>query len=155
MKLSVKKGDFVKIIAGADKGKTAQIVAVDTDKGRVVVDGKDVGQLKKAKKARKANDASGLININKSVDASNVMPICAACGKAVRVKHAEVDGKKVRVCGKCGAVLETKKKEEKKAKATVRKRTKKAEAAVEAPVVEAPVEAVAEAPVSEDATVSE
>ncbi len=126
MKLSVKKGDYVKIIAGSDKGKTAQIIAVDLDKGRVTVEGKDVGQVKKAVKARKASDKSGIINMPKTVDASNVMPICASCGKATRVKHAIVDGKKVRMC-KCGAVLETKKKEEKKAKATVRKRsTKKA-----------------------------
>lgn len=150
MKLSIKKGDFVKVIAGADKGKTAQIVAVNADNGRVIIEGKEIGQLKKAKKARKSTDVSGLVNINKSVDASNVMPICGECGKATRVKHALVDGKKVRVCGKCGAVLETKKKEDKKAKATVRKRTKKAAAPVEAPV-----EAVAEAPVSGDATVSE
>lgn len=126
MKLSVKKGDYVKIIAGSDKGKTAQIVAVDRTNGRVTVEGKDVGQVKKAVKARKASDKSGIINMPKTVDASNVMPICASCGKATRVKHAIVDGKKVRMC-KCGAVLETKKKEEKKAKATVRKRsTKKA-----------------------------
>lgn len=129
MKLSVKKGDYVKIIAGSDKGKTAQIVAVDLDKGRVTVEGKDVGQVKKAVKARKASDRSGIINMPKTVDASNVMPICASCGKATRVKHAIVDGKKVRMC-KCGAVLETKKKEEKKAKATVRKRTTKKTAEV-------------------------
>ena len=139
MKLSVKKGDFVKIIAGSDKGKTAQIVAVDADNGRVTIEGKEVGQYKKAVKARRASDKSGIVSIDKTVDASNVMPICAACGKAVRVKHSvDENGKKVRVCGKCGAVLETKKKEEKKAKTTVRKRTKKAEEApVEAPATEA------------------
>ena len=31
--------------------------------------------------------------------------VCPGCGKATRVKHAEVDGKKVRVC-KCGTVLD-------------------------------------------------
>ena len=135
MKLSVKKGDYVKIIAGSDKGKTALILAVDAEKGRVTVEGKDVGQVKKAVKARKASDRSGLITMPKTIDASNVMPICSVCGKPTRVKHSIVDGKKVRMC-KCGAVLETKKaKEEKKAKATVRKRTtKKAETA---PVAEA------------------
>lgn len=137
MKYSVKKGDFVKVIAGAEKGKTAQIVAVDADNGRVTLDGKEIGQVKKAKKARKANDTSGLININKTVDISNVMPICGACGKAVRVRHGlDENGKKVRICAKCGAVLETKKKEEKKPKATVRKRTKKVEPTTEAPTTE-------------------
>ena len=129
MNFSVKKGDYVKIIAGSDKGKTAQIIAVDAEKGRVTVEGKDVGQVKKAVKARKASDKSGIIKMPKTGDASNVMPICASCGKATRVKHAVVDGKKVRMC-KCGAVLETKKKEEKKAKATVRKRSTKKTAEV-------------------------
>ena len=101
-------------------------------------------------KARKASDPSGIISRPKTVDASNVMPICAACGKAVRVKHSvDAEGKKVRICGKCGAVLETKKKEDKKAKATVRKRTKKAEETpVEAPATEATAPAT-------DATVTE
>ena len=155
MKLSVKKGDFVKIIAGNDKGKTAQIIAVDADNGRVTIEGKEVGQYKKAMKARKASDRSGIVNIPKTIDASNVMPICGACGKAVRVKHSvDENGKKIRICGKCGAVLETKKKEDKKAatKTTVRKRTKQVEEApVAAPATEAPA---TEAPAAE-ATVSE
>ena len=155
MKLSVKKGDYVKIIAGNDKGKTAQIIAVDAENGRVTIEGKDVKTNKKAVKARRASDRSGIIDMPKTIDVSNVMPICAACGKATRVRHGEVDGKKVRICAKCGAVLETKKaKEEKKAaaKTTVRKRTKKVEET--APVTEAPVEApateVAEAPAAEE-----
>ncbi len=144
MKLSVKKGDFVKIIAGADKGKTGQIIAVDADNGRVVVEGKDISQVKKAVKARKASDKSGIITMAKSFDASNVMPICAECGKVTRVKHAVVDGKKVRMC-KCGAVLETKKvKEDKKAKATVRKKVKKADVADNAVEAAAVTEAPAE-----------
>ena len=34
------------------------------------------------------------------------MVVCDACNKPVRVKHSVVDGKKVRVCPKCGAVLD-------------------------------------------------
>jgi len=142
MRLSVRKGDFVKIIAGADKGKTAQIVAVDPDSGRVMLEGKDIGVVHKSKKARKANDKSGIVSMNKTVDASNVMPVCAACGKPTRVKHKIVDGKKFRVC-ECGEVLETRKlKEEKKAaKASVRKRKKEEAEKIAAPEIEVPVKA--------------
>ena len=35
--------------------------------------------------------------------ADKVMPVCPKCGKATRVGHTEKDGKKVRVCKKCGA----------------------------------------------------
>lgn len=125
MKTNILKGDYVKIIAGNYKGKTAQVVSVDKDNNRVFLEGKGIGVNKKSVKARKASDPSGIIDMPKSYAISNVMPICAACGKVTRIKHSEVDGKKVRVC-ECGAVLETKKvnaKDESK-KATVRKRKK-------------------------------
>ena len=77
---------------------------------------------------RKANDKSGIVDLPRTYDVSNLMPVCSVCGKPTRVKHAIVDGKKVRMC-ECGAVLETKKpKEVKKAKATVRKKKTAAEA---------------------------
>ena len=132
MSVNVKKGDYVKIIAGNDKGKFGQIVGVDRKNGRVTVEGKDLSVVKQAMRARKATDKAGIIELPKSTDISNVMPVCEACGKATRVRHQVVDGKKVRVCAKCGAVLETKKaKDEKKAKATTRKRKKAEEPVAE------------------------
>ena len=60
---------------------------------------------KKHEKARKANETSKIVEVPGPIDASNVKVVCPTCGKAVRVKHAVVDGKKVRVCA-CGAVLD-------------------------------------------------
>lgn len=139
---NVKKGDNVLVIAGKDKGKTATVAGVSKDKQRVLLEGKDLTANKKAVKARRAQDKGGIIEQPATVAISNVMPICAACGKATRVGNKEVDGKKVRVCAKCGAVLETKKvTEKKKEKANVRKKTKAADAAVEAPATENVAEA--------------
>jgi large subunit ribosomal protein L24 len=151
MSLGLRKGDYVKVITGKDKGKMAQIMEVDVKNHRVTIEGKTITPVVKALKARKASDKGGLVQILRTVDASNVMPVCAACGNTTRIKHTEVDGKKVRMC-ECGAVLETKKvatKEEKKAKTTVRRRVKKAE---ETEVVTAPENAAPEkqAPVSEE-----
>ena len=151
MSFSVKKGDYVKIIAGNDKGKFGQIVAVDRKAGRVTVEGKDLSVVKKAVRARKASDKAGIIELPKSTDISNVMPVCSACGKATRVRHGEVDGKKVRICAKCGAVLETKKaKDDKKSKAKATTRRKKK---VDAPAEEVKVTetATAETPAATDA----
>ncbi len=139
MNFSVKKGDYVKVIAGNkdNKGKIVQIVAIDKDNARATIEGKDIQVVKKAVKARRANDKSGIVTVPTTIAISNLMPVCAACGKATRVRSGEVDGKKVRICASCGAELVTKKvatKDEKKT--TVRKRTKKAEAPVEAKVEE-------------------
>ena len=57
------------------------------------------------KLSRKANETSKIVEVPGPIDASNVMVVCPTCGKATRVKHSVVDGKKVRVCG-CGAVLD-------------------------------------------------
>ena len=61
-KLSVKKDDYVMIIAGKDKGKTAQVTAVNAEKHRVLIEGDGLLTVNtKAVKARKASDKGGLI----------------------------------------------------------------------------------------------
>ena len=135
--MNVKLNDNVLVISGKYAGKTGTVIATSPKNGTVTVDGVNVH--KKAKKARKANEVSQIVEVPAPLDASNVMVVCPACGKAVRVKHSVVDGKKVRICPKtgCGAVLDSayagkagkvaKKTEEPKKR--VRKRAAKAEAA--------------------------
>lgn len=103
-KLSVKKGDMVLVIAGKDKNKRAKVLAVSPEAGRVVVEGVNV--VSKCKKARSAQEKSTIIKMEAPINASNVMVVCPECGKATRVAHKELDGKKVRVCKKCGASLD-------------------------------------------------
>ena len=103
-KLSVKKGDTVLVIAGKDKEKRAKVLAVSPKTSRVIVEGVNV--VSKCKKARTAQEKSQIIKIEAPIDASNVMVVCPDCQKATRVAHAEVNGKKVRVCKKCGASLD-------------------------------------------------
>lgn len=103
-KLSIKKGDTVLVIAGKDKDKRAKVLAVSPKSGRVIVEGVNV--VSKCRKARNAQEKSQIIKIEAPIDASNVMVVCPKCSCATRVAHAEVDGKKARVCKKCGASLD-------------------------------------------------
>lgn len=116
-KMNVKTGDTVVVITGKDAGtvktaKTGKVLKVYPKTGRIVVQG--VNMITKHHKARSAQDKSEKQVTEGTIDASNVMIICPKCGKATRVKHAVVDGKKVRVC-KCGSSLDEKVKVEKKA----------------------------------------
>lgn len=105
--LHVKNTDRVMIIAGKDKGKDGNIKKVNTAEGTVVVEG--LNMVTKAQKPQPmAGIQGGLIKVEAPVDASNVMVICPACEKPTRIKHAVVDGKKVRVCKKCGEQLDAK-----------------------------------------------
>lgn len=117
--MSIKKGDNVVIIAGKDKGKTGKVLEVYPKENRILVDGVNI--VTKHKKARTQQEKSGIIKKTAPIDASNAMVVCSSCGKATRVYHKEVNGKKVRVC-KCGVSLDkefvkTTKKEAKKTKA--------------------------------------
>lgn len=121
-KLSVKSGDTVLVIGGKDNGKVAKVKAVSPKSSKVVVEGVNI--VAKHKKARSAQEKSQIIKAEAPIDASNVMVVCPHCQKATRVAHKEVDGKMVRVCKKCDAVLD--------AKYVKLKKDKKADAKVEA-----------------------
>ena len=101
--MNVKINDNVLVIAGKDKGVQGKVLATSPKANTVTVEG--VRIQKKHQRARKANETSEIVSKPGPIDASNVMVVCPTCGKATRVKHAVVDGKKVRVC-KCGAVLD-------------------------------------------------
>ena len=101
--MNVKVNDNVLVIAGKDKGVQGKVLATSPKANTVVVEG--VRLQKKHRKARRANETSKIEEVPGPIDASNVMVVCPTCGKATRVKHAVVDGKKVRVCG-CGASLD-------------------------------------------------
>lgn len=131
--MNVKVNDNVLVIAGKDKGVQGKVLATSPKNNTVTVEG--VRMQKKHQKARRANETSKIVDKPGAIDVSNVMVVCPTCGKPVRVKHAFVDGKKVRVCA-CGAVLDkaySKKATAKAAEEAPKKRTRKRAAKAEAP----------------------
>ena len=103
--LHVKTGDRVIVIAGKDKGKTGNIKKAYVAEGKVSVEG--LNMVTKAQKPMPAAGIQGgLVKFEAPMDASKVMVVCPACEKPTRIKHSVVDGKKVRVCKKCGEQLD-------------------------------------------------
>ena len=96
MKMTIKTGDNVLVIAGKDKGKTGKVVAVNAAANKVLVDGINV--VTKHQKPRSQQDKGGIVKKSAPIDASNVQVVCPVCGKATRIAHSEVEGKKVRTC---------------------------------------------------------
>lgn len=102
--MTIKKGDTVLVITGKDKGKTGKVDAVYSDKNKILVD--NVNVVTKHQKPKSQQDKGGIVKKTAPIEASNVMVVCPVCNKATRVAHKEIDGKKVRVCKKCGASLD-------------------------------------------------
>jgi large subunit ribosomal protein L24 len=103
--LHVKNGDRVVVISGKDKGKIGSVTKVDRTKGKVIVQGANM--VTKAQKPQPAlGIQGGLVKIEAPIDSSNVMIVCPSCSKPTKIAHKVVDGKKVRVCKKCGEQLD-------------------------------------------------
>ena len=102
-KLHVKTGDLVRVISGSEKGKEGKIVAVSPKEGKIIVEG--VNMVSKHVKPRQAGQEGGIIKVETPIYACKVQLVCPKCGKGTRVAHKLVDGKKVRVCKKCGAEI--------------------------------------------------
>ena len=107
MKAPVKKGDTVVVMTGKDKGKRGRIIEVMLKKAKVKVE--KVNIVKRHMKPSAKYRQGGIIEKEAPLDWSNVMLVCSRCNRGVRIRHKiNVDGKKVRVCAKCGEEISAK-----------------------------------------------
>lgn len=109
-RIRIKKNDTVKIIAGRDKGKTGRVIEVDTERGRVTVEG--AGIIKRHTRPNPARQIKGGIAERESpIHVSNVMLLTSG-GVATRIgfKVETAGGKtrRVRVARKTGETLDKK-----------------------------------------------
>ena len=72
-KMKIKKGDTVKVIAGDDKGKEANVIQVLPKSSQVVVEGCKI--VKKAIKPNDNNPKGGFANLEKPIHVSNVAKV--------------------------------------------------------------------------------
>ena len=101
--MNIKKDDKVVVLSGKDKGKQGKILVSDPKAAKVIVEGVNVAT--KHQKPRKQGEEGGIIKVETPIYASKVQLVCPKCGKATRVAHKFADGKKTRVCKKCGAEI--------------------------------------------------
>jgi large subunit ribosomal protein L24 len=71
MKFHVKKGDEVVVLAGREKGKRGRIIAVMSDKQRVIVEG--VQLIKRHTRKSQQHPQGAIVEREGSVHVSNVM----------------------------------------------------------------------------------
>ena len=99
--MRVKKGDKVYILTGKDRSKSGTVSKVLAEKGKVIVDGVNI--VKKTVKGSQKNPQGGIIEKSAPINVSNVQVICPGCNKSVKTGMKVLkNGKKERVCRKCG-----------------------------------------------------
>jgi large subunit ribosomal protein L24 len=104
VKTKITTGDTVRVMRGEDKGKEGKVLRVFLKKGRVTVEGVNI--VKKHRKARSAEEQSGIIEMPAPVHLSNVMLIDPKSGEPTRVRaRIDEDGTKERVSAKSGDAI--------------------------------------------------
>ena len=98
--MHIKTGDTVVVLSGNSKGVKGEVIAVSPAEGKVLVKGANM--IHKHVKARRQGDTSSIIDAEGAIYASKVALYCPKCDKGVRTHTEIVDGKKIRVCAKCG-----------------------------------------------------
>ena len=103
--ISIKKDDLVVVLSGKDKGKQGKVLTVLPSESKVIVEGVNVvTKHKKPPPARLTRAASS--RKRPPIYACKVQRVCPKCNKPTRPAHKLLaDGKKVRVCKKCGAEI--------------------------------------------------
>ncbi len=102
-KLNLKKGDFVVVISGEDKGKKGHILKSFPKTGRVIVE--KVHMIKKHAKPSQRNPQGGIITMEAPIQASNVMLFNEKLNAVSKPVIQTRDGNRVRVCKKSGDEL--------------------------------------------------
>ena len=103
-KMSIKKDDLVVVLSGKDKGKQGKVLKTEPKAGKVIVE--KVNMVSRHQKPRKQGEEGGILKKEAPIYASKVMRVCPKCSKPTRAAHKVLaDGKKVRVCKKCGAEI--------------------------------------------------
>ncbi len=101
--MNVKKNDTVIVLSGKDKGKKGKVLEAMPKTGKVVVEGINVATCHV--KPRSQDQLGGIVQREIPLYASKVQLVCPKCGKGTRVGAKVENGRKSRVCKKCGASI--------------------------------------------------
>ena len=75
VKLHIKKGDMVYVIAGDSRGQQGKVLAVDPEKKRAIVEG--VNMVSKHTKPNAKNPQGGIVKKEAPIHISNLQPVDA------------------------------------------------------------------------------
>jgi large subunit ribosomal protein L24 len=104
VKVHVTAGDTVRVMRGDDKGKEGKVIRVYRKTGRVTVDGVNI--VKRHRRARNADEQSGIVDFPAPIHASNVMLLDPKEHKPTRTRRQiDDDGTKERISVKTGEAI--------------------------------------------------
>lgn len=103
--MQIRKNDSVMVISGKERGKTGKVLRIISKKDAIFVE--RVNMVKRHSRPRGPQQPGGIVEKEAPIRVSNIMLMCDKCNAPVRVGHRILgDGKKVRICKRCGESLD-------------------------------------------------
>ena len=104
-KTNIKKNDQVLVIAGKNRGARGKVLRVNPGKGTALVE--RVNMMKKHTRPNPSRQIQGgILEREAPLRLSKLMLVCSECGRPARIGRKRLeDGRGVRVCKRCGAML--------------------------------------------------
>jgi large subunit ribosomal protein L24 len=103
-KMHISKGDTVRVMRGDEKGKEGKVMRVFPKNGRALIEG--INLVKMHRKARNADEQSGIREAPAPVHSSNLMLLDPKSGKPTRTRaKIDDDGTKERISVKHGQAI--------------------------------------------------
>ncbi len=103
IKLKIKSGDIVKVIAGDHKGSEGKILTVDREKNKAIIEG--INMVSKHTKPSAKSPQGGIVKKEAPIHISNLALIDPKSKEATRVGIKIEGDKKVRFSKKSNQVL--------------------------------------------------
>ena len=101
--MNIKKNDTVIVLSGKDKGVKGKVLVAMPAENKVIVEKVNVATCHT--KPRKQGETGGIVKKETPIRSCKVALYCPKCDQGVRVGHKIEDGKKTRICRKCGAEI--------------------------------------------------
>ena len=104
VRFHIKKNDLVEVNIGEEKERRGRVLEVMPEKNQAIIEG--INLVKKHQRARSQTKPSGIMTLPAPIHISNLMLICPKCGKKTKVKREKIENRRVRICKKCGEIIE-------------------------------------------------
>src|ERR1700678_3886420 len=101
--MKIHKGDRVQGLSGKDRGRSGDVIRAMPAEGKVIVAGVNIA--KRHTRATRATTQGGIIDKDMPMHVASVAILCSDCGPTRVGYRFTEDGRKVRVCRKCGGDL--------------------------------------------------
>jgi large subunit ribosomal protein L24 len=104
-KVLLKKNDTVMVVAGKDRGKSGKVLRVLPKKEAVIIE--RLNFAKRHLRAGGPHGKGGIVEKEAPIRISNVQLLCGKCNLPTRIGQKILeDGKKIRICRKCGEAID-------------------------------------------------